>query len=108
MPDSPLSTRHVHILLALADEAQHGYSVGKRIEEDTGGRIVLRPGSLYRALHQLLERGLIREDEEVDDDPRRRTYRITATGRAALREELGGMDRLVERGRRIGVLGQRG
>ena len=40
-----------------------------------------------------------------DDDPRRRTYRLTASGRRALAEELSRLDELVAEGRRLGVLG---
>ncbi len=38
---------------------------------------MLRPGSLYRAVHRLLEQGLVAET-----DGRRRTYRLTPIGRA--------------------------
>lgn len=105
MKTPTLSTRHVRILLVLADAPRHGYEIGKEIEHETGGRIRLRPGSLYRALHQLLERGLIRELEEDEGDPRRRSYDVTSSGRQALSAELTRMGQLVEQGRRLGVVG---
>lgn len=105
MSTPTLSSRHVRILLVLAGAPTHGYEIGKQIEQHTGGRIRLRPGSLYRALHQLLERGLIREVAEPGDDPRRRSYDLTGAGRRALAVELDRMGRLVEQGRRLGVVG---
>jgi DNA-binding PadR family transcriptional regulator len=99
-----LSTRHIRILLVLADAPSHGYVISQRIEDETAGGVTLRPGSLYRALHQLLERGLIRERNAVEEDPRRRRYELTPAGRKALTAELSAFRRLVSRGRRLGVL----
>jgi len=103
-----LSSRHVRILLVLANAPTHGYELGKQIEQDTRGRIRLRPGSLYRALHQLLERGLIRELDEPAGDPRRRSYDLTGAGRKALGAELDRMGQLVAQGRRMGLVGDDG
>lgn len=83
------------ILLSLADSERHGYDIMLEVERRTGGATVIRPGSLYRALHRLLEQGLVEElDERPDperDDERRRYYRVTDEGLAALREEAGRM-----------------
>lgn len=108
MTQSDLTTRHVRILLVLADEPRHGWAISQEIEDETEGRISLRPGSLYRALHQLLERGLIREVTDPEEDPRRRMYEVTRAGRHALASELTGMGQLVSRGRRLGVLDTKG
>lgn len=105
MTESALTQRHVRILLVLADEPQHGYAIGKRIEGETDGRIRLKPGSLYRAVSQLLDRGLIDEIADPSGDPRRRRYRMTGSGRRALASALAGMGRMVAEGRRLGVLG---
>lgn len=108
MSDTALNRRQIRILMVLADDRScHGYAIGKRIEADTDGRMVLRPGSLYRALHQLLERGLIRERAEDDDDPRRRSYELSPAGERALGEELEALGDLVEQGRALGIAGSR-
>jgi DNA-binding PadR family transcriptional regulator len=79
------------ILLSLADGDRHGYDIMLEVEHRSGGATIIRPGSLYRALHRLLEQGLVEElDERPDaerDDERRRYYHITEPGLAALREE---------------------
>ena len=91
------------ILLSLADGERHGYDVMQEVERRTGGKTVIRPGSLYRALHRLLERGLVEElDESPDpgnDDERRRYYRISDAGLEALREETERMSSAVEAAR---------
>jgi DNA-binding PadR family transcriptional regulator len=87
----PLTPTVFEILLALTDRERHGYDIMRDVEQRTGGGTIIRPGSLYRAIHRLLEQGLIEElDERPDpelDDERRRYYRITAAGRAAAAEE---------------------
>lgn len=79
------------ILLSLADGERHGYDIMLEVERRSDGATVIRPGSLYRALHRMLEQGLVEELDErpapEQDDERRRYYRITDTGLAALRLE---------------------
>jgi DNA-binding PadR family transcriptional regulator len=86
----PLTTVAFEILIALAAGEQHGYSVMQEVERRTDGRIVLHPGTLYRALSRLLDTGLIEELEErpaPDDDQRRRYYRLTPLGQRVGRAE---------------------
>ena len=87
----PLTAVAFEILLALAAGDQHGYSVMQEVERRTDGRIVLHPGTLYRALGRLLDSGVIEElDErpaEGPDDERRRYYRLTPLGHAVARAE---------------------
>jgi len=98
--ESSLSRSAFLILLALTDQARHGLGIVDEVEARTGGEVKLGPGTLYTMLKRLLEEGHIRETSRVpdpaDDDPRRRYYRITARGLAALRTEAEQMRRLVE------------
>ena len=91
------------ILLSLADGERHGYDIMQDVERRTGGKTVIRPGSLYRAVHRLLEQGLVEELDErpdmEDDDERRRYYRISDDGLEALREETERMSSAVEAAR---------
>jgi DNA-binding PadR family transcriptional regulator len=105
MVDNALTLRHTQILLALAESPNHGYAIGKAVELATGGTLL--PGSLYRALSQLLRRGLIEETGGAVVDPRRREYRLTAPGRKALEHELSNLGSLVEQGRRLGLVPRR-
>jgi DNA-binding PadR family transcriptional regulator len=69
------------ILTALADQSQHGYGILTDVQQISGGRVRLRPGTLYTALDRLREDGLIGVDrEEVVDGRLRRYYRLTPEG----------------------------
>ncbi|HLY83809.1 MAG TPA: PadR family transcriptional regulator [Acidimicrobiales bacterium] len=80
----------VLILTSLASGPKHGYALTQDIEEFAGVR--LGPGTLYGAITRLERRGLI---EPVDSDDRRRPYRITPAGTAALGATLADMGRIV-------------
>jgi len=69
------------ILTALAEQSQHGYGILTEVQQISGGRVQLRPGTLYTALDRLREDGLIGVDrEEVVDGRLRRYYRLTPEG----------------------------
>jgi len=73
------------ILRALADgEERHGYTLMCAVEEHTNGKVILAPGTLYRAIGRLLHDGLIvqtdRRPDPLLEDERRRYYRITPRG----------------------------
>jgi len=82
----PLPSSAFQILLSLADENLHGYGIMRQVEQQTGGRMRLGPGTLYSSIEALSEDGLI---EEVDQntDERRRYYRLTSSGRKLARSE---------------------
>jgi DNA-binding PadR family transcriptional regulator len=85
----PLKPGDFHILMALLDRDLHGYAVMKAVEEETGGKVVLEVGSLYRLLGRLLDAGLLEAaaPPENESDERRKYYRITALGRDVARAE---------------------
>lgn len=76
------------VLTALADEPRHGYAIAREVEAISDGRVKMRTGTLYGALERLLQQGLIDvHQEEVVDSRLRRTYTLSAAGRAALAVE---------------------
>jgi DNA-binding PadR family transcriptional regulator len=83
------------ILSSLAGGAKHGYALTKDIEEFAGIR--LAPGTLYEALTRLERLGLV---EALESEDRRRPYRLTAAGAAALRTQLDAQRRVAEVGLR--------
>jgi DNA-binding PadR family transcriptional regulator len=103
----PLSPSAFYILLALAAEERHGYSVAKEVEEATNGAVRLGPGTLYRLIKQMVADGWIVEVDRVDsEDPRRRYYRMTPWGRriaCAEAERLAGAVRTACRRRLIAI-----
>jgi DNA-binding PadR family transcriptional regulator len=68
----------------------YGFAIAKRIADASGSRRLTAQGTLYQSLGRLLARGLVAarwEDAQVAADegrPRRRYYRVTVEGRAAV------------------------
>jgi DNA-binding PadR family transcriptional regulator len=71
------------IMTSLASGPKHGYALIQDIEEFAGVR--LGPGTLYGAIGRLEGRGLI---EALGAEGRRRPYRLSAAGAAALQAAL--------------------
>ena len=75
----------------------HGYGVLLRIEQITGGALVVQQGALYPALYRLEHQGLIESEWGTSDNNRRaKYYRLTAAGRARLGEEAASWNRLAQ------------
>jgi len=90
----------VLILTSLASGPKHGHALAKDIEGFAG--VHLGPGALYGAITRLEERGLI---EPLASEDRRRPYRITAAGSAALAEAVADMRRIADVGAaRLGLV----
>lgn len=90
----PLSEPVLMILLSLAEQPRHGYSILKNVEEMSDGRVRLSTGTLYGAIRRLLDGGWIERFKE-DDSPRgRQAYRLTPRGRQILRLEVSRMKQL--------------
>ncbi|MFJ8387773.1 PadR family transcriptional regulator [Streptomyces sp. NPDC094438] len=108
MTDRAMQEPTLLLLTALADEPRHGYAIAREVEAISGGRVKMRTGTLYGALERLLQQGLIGvHKEEVVDSRLRRTYTLTAPGRAALAVEA---ERIAatarEATRRLGATGK--
>ena len=66
----------------------HGYAIGRRITERTGGTYDLEEGVLYPALHRLNKKGWVEgEWGETDTGRRARFYSLTKKGWEALQKE---------------------
>jgi len=87
----PLTPTVFHVLVALAEGPHHGYAIAREVDDLTDGRIVMGPGTLYGSLQRMQGAGLIEETENPGEDglhaERRRYYRMTPLGSAALRSE---------------------
>jgi DNA-binding PadR family transcriptional regulator len=84
----PLQEPTFLILAALAAAPLHGYGVIQEVAQLSGGRVTLRPGTLYGALDRLVEQGLVVADrEEIVDGRLRRYYRLADEGAAVLEAE---------------------
>ncbi|MEX0893898.1 MAG: PadR family transcriptional regulator [Gemmatimonadota bacterium] len=93
-----LNPKTFHILVVLAARPLHGYAIRHEVEERTAGAIRLWPATLYGALAELAEGGLIEETAQPEDEPAddrgRRWYALTAHGRRALAAEAARLEEL--------------
>ena len=83
------------ILKAVSLGPLHGYAVLLRIEQISGGALLIEQGALYPALFRLEHRGLLETEWGVSENNRRaKYYRLTAAGRRELKAERESWDRL--------------
>lgn len=107
----PLTPTVFHILLSLADQERHGYGIMQEVEAITQGRTRMGPGTLYGAIKRMLPVGLIEESDErpdsVQDDERRRYYRLTTLGRRVLGAEAQRLSDLITVAQSKHIVGSR-
>lgn len=75
------------ILAVLADGARHGYSIIEELRDRSDEVFDLAEGTVYPVLHRLERAGTLSSEWSEAGGRRRRTYRLTAAGRARLVEE---------------------
>ncbi len=94
METLPLTEPVLLILMSLAGEPRHGYSILKDVERMSNGRVVLSTGTLYGALRRLLDDDWIERFEESETPRGRQAYRLTPQGRRNLQMEVDRMKHL--------------
>ena len=94
-----LTEAFYYILLSLY-QPLHGYGIMQKAEEFSGGRVRLAAGTLYGALNTLQDKGWI-EALPCTPGSRKKEYRITAAGRAAMESELARLRELVKNGEQV-------
>jgi PadR family transcriptional regulator PadR len=63
----------------------HGYGIARRIEQTSGGALLVNYGTLYPALLKLEQEGYIASEWGVSDNNRKaKYYRLTRAGRKQL------------------------
>ncbi len=84
------------VLKTLSLAPMHGWGIGQRIEQISGGALEVSQGSLYPALQRLEHRGAITSEWGATENNRRaRFYSITMLGRRLLGEETASWTRFV-------------
>ncbi|AOX44764.1 MULTISPECIES: PadR family transcriptional regulator [unclassified Microbacterium] len=71
------------VLSLLIEQPMHGYQIIREIEDRSGGSWKPSPGSVYPTLQLLTDEGLVQSEESNG----RKTYSLTAEGRAAAGDE---------------------
>src|SRR6185503_2562253 len=76
---------------------QHGFGIGRRIEDISRGQLVLNYGTLYPALVRLEQEGFIVSEWRPSENNRRaKYYSLTAAGRKQLAREAREWQRTTE------------
>jgi len=76
------------ILKSLVAVEMHGLGISRRIQQITSGTFVVKPGSLFPALHRMEEEGWISFFwGESENNRRAKYYRLTKAGRKQLEVE---------------------
>jgi len=95
----PLTPAVFFILFALAQGERHGYAIMQEVSVLSDGKFRMGPGTLYTTLQRLLDLSLIEEVQgpgaASERESRRRYYRLTRTGKAVYKAEVGRMDTVV-------------
>ena len=104
----PLTPAVLDIMVALGNEELHGYAIMQEVRRRTDGQRRLAPGTLYRSLKQMEQRGWVAQSEERPepslDDERRRYYRLTEIGRRVALAEVERLEGLVGAARLKGFI----
>lgn len=76
------------ILKSLVAGEKHGLGISRRIEQITDGTFVVKPGSLFPALHRMEEEGWISAFwGDSENNRRAKYYRLTKAGQKQLEIE---------------------
>ena len=83
------------ILRVIALEPMHGWAIAQRIRQMSNDELRVGQGSLYPALHKLEQQGWIDAEWGPSENNRRaKYYKLTASGRKALKSETAQWERL--------------
>ena len=85
----PPGTLMMVVLRVLMRQPLHGYAIAQTIRQRSGDELSVEEGSLYPALQKLLLKGWVKASWRESESGRQvREYRITASGRRQLEEEM--------------------
>jgi PadR family transcriptional regulator len=83
------------ILKALNAGEMHGLGISRRIEQVTQGAFLVKPGSLFPALHRMEEEGWISSAwGESENNRKAKYYKLTRGGRRQLETETRKWERI--------------
>lgn len=84
MQENPRGYLDLLLLAVLRSGAAHGYAIVAALSERSGGVCEFPEGTVYPALQKLERDGLVASEWDRDSARKRRTYRLTRAGAAAL------------------------
>lgn len=88
-PDPLRGTLDLLVLQTLALQPMHGWGISQRLEQVSGGHLLVNQGSLYPALQRLVQKGWIEGEWRTTENNRQaKYYQLTAEGRKAIAAEV--------------------
>ena len=85
----PQGTLDLMILTIVRREPLHGYGIAQRLKALTQGTFQINPGSLFPSLYRLEQDGKLKAEWGATENNRRaKYYRLTASGRRQLEQQL--------------------
>lgn len=93
-------TEAVYYLLLAFEKPLHGYGAMQYVEEISGNRVKLGPGTLYGAIKTLVEKAWI-ELIPATKDTRKKEYVLTEIGNDIVEAEIKRLEELVMNGKKI-------
>jgi len=86
------------IVLALLKERgkMYGYEITREVKERTEGKILIKEGSLYPALHRLQADGFVTTEELSLGKRTRIYYMLTETGKSKREEQVSELQNFME------------
>ena len=100
--DIPLTEAVYYILLAVRNP-NYGYGIIREVEQLTGGRVSLGPGTLYGAIQNLQKKGWIRIYSVDTESRKKKEYLITDLGKEVFLAERDRLEELWKNGTLMGV-----
>lgn len=83
----PLAPSQFFVLFALAEGEKHGYRIMQDVRALSSGALRIGPASLYTTIQKLSDEGFIEEVSRKGSN-RRRTYRLSGSGKRLLDAEF--------------------
>ena len=94
--DFPAGALAMLVLRVLSSRSLHGYAIAQRIRQLSGDVLQVEEGSLYPALQRMLLKGWVTASWGTSETGRRvRFYRLTASGRKQLEDQVAQHDLLM-------------
>ncbi len=79
----------VMVLKLLSEHGKmYGYEISQKVKELTEGKILIKDGSLYPALHKLLADGIVNYEEQAIGKRIRKYYFLTAKGETETNSQM--------------------
>ena len=78
------------IILNLLTETQqmYGYEIAQEVKKRSGGKMLIKEGSLYPMLHSLKKDGLLKTNDILVGNRTRKYYSLTTKGNAFVKESV--------------------